>query len=90
MFRKSSVVGGFIVFALAVVLAFSAEAVSVFSSINLTGALAAFFVAVVGFAWFVKKTLSRSPTLNLSSQPDGDIRAIDKKAPIKYVLTNLP
>ena len=56
MLRKSSVVGAFIVFALAlaVVLAFSAEAVSVFSSINLTGALAAVFAAVVGFAWFKK------------------------------------
>ena len=69
------------------VLAFFTQVVSVFSSINLTGALAAFFVAVVGFAWFVKKTLSCSPTLNLSSQPDGDIRAIDKKAPIKDALT---
>ena len=56
MLRKSSVVGAFIVFGLvlAVVLAFSAEALSVFSNINLIGALAAVFVAVVGFAWFKK------------------------------------
>jgi len=56
MLRKSSVVGGFIIFALAlaVVLAFSADAVSALFSINPTGVLAAVFAAVVGFVWFKK------------------------------------
>jgi hypothetical protein len=60
MLRKSSVAGAFIVFALAlaVVLAFSAEAVSAFSSINLTGALAAAFAVVVGLAWFLRTAKS--------------------------------
>ena len=54
--RKTSVVGVFVVFlaVLSVVLAVSAEAISAFSSINLTGALAAVFAAVVGFVWFKK------------------------------------
>ena len=57
MLRKSSVAGAFIVFvlALAVVLAFSAEAISALASVNVIGVLAAAFVAVVGFAWFIKK-----------------------------------
>lgn len=40
---------------LAVVLVFSAEAVSTLANINPVGALAAAFAAVVGFAWLVKK-----------------------------------
>ena len=56
MLSKTYVMGAFIVFAavLTVALAFSAEAVSALSSINLTGALAAVFAAVVGFVWFKK------------------------------------
>ena len=36
-------------------LAFSAETISVLASINPIGILAGIFAAVVGFAWFIKK-----------------------------------
>ena len=57
MLNKTYVMGVFIFFAavLTVALAFSAEAISAFSSINPTGALAAVFAVVVGFAWFLRK-----------------------------------
>ena len=57
MHKRTFVMSATVVFAtiVTVMLAFSAEAISVVASINPMGILAAMFAAVVGFAWFIKK-----------------------------------
>jgi hypothetical protein len=56
--RGRMLIAGVAVFAvvLTLLIAYSAEALSVLSNINPSGALAATFAAVVGFVWFLKTT----------------------------------